>query len=110
MPYKTPELRREHRKAYYRRTREARLAYARQFYEARRRILRDFKNRPCTDCRGWYEPCQMQFDHLDPATKLFCVGNRLDRKLETLLPEIRKCEIVCANCHALRTQRRRNAH
>lgn len=47
----------------------------------------------------------MQFDHRDPETKLFAItsGRAMLKSREKLLAEIAKCDIVCANCHALRT-------
>lgn len=48
----------------------------------------------------------MQFDHTED-NKLFNVskmmGNVSDKRL---LDEIAKCELVCANCHAVRTYSR----
>jgi hypothetical protein len=51
----------------------------------------------------------MQFDHLDSDTKIDNVASMIHdvRPLETILEEIHKCELVCANCHAERTYRRR---
>lgn len=67
-------------------------------------------NTSCTDCHVPYPPYVMQFDHL---------GSDKDRdiamlvaapvSLARLAAEIAKCEVVCANCHAERTHRRRLA-
>ena len=46
----------------------------------------------------------MDFDHRDPSEKSFHIGRRgpyLSRK--RLLAELRKCDVVCANCHRVRT-------
>lgn len=60
---------------------------------------------PCADCGNTYPSCVMDFDHLDD--KKFSIANRKgDVSLKTLLFEISKCEIVCANCHRLRTLKR----
>jgi len=47
----------------------------------------------------------MDFDHRDPRKKLFSIaaGHALLMSREKLIAEIEKCDIVCANCHALRT-------
>jgi len=47
----------------------------------------------------------MDFDHRDPSKKLFSIaaGRALLMSREKLSTEIEKCDIVCANCHALRT-------
>jgi hypothetical protein len=50
----------------------------------------------------------MQFDHRPGTKKLFHIAMFNARKCtrEKLLAEIAKCDLVCANCHAIRTQRR----
>jgi hypothetical protein len=63
--------------------------------------------RPCADCGQTYHPAAMQWDHLPGAEKVasvadLCRKNNRGRVLE----EIAKCELVCANCHAVRTFQR----
>lgn len=61
---------------------------------------------PCTDCKIQYPPCVMQWDHL--RDKEFDISTRVHRYGKArILAEIAKCEIVCANCHAIRTWLRR---
>ena len=62
-----------------------------------------FAIHPCADC-GERDPLVLEFDHL--RDKRFNIGSALPyRNWETILAEIEKCEVVCANCH-----RRRTAH
>jgi hypothetical protein len=57
----------------------------------------------CTDCGGKFEPCALQFDHVpERGPKLFNLGNG-DHSIDAIKAEIAKCDIVCANCHAIRT-------
>lgn len=75
-----------------------------------RRIIVDrLKNRPCVDCAGWFEPCQMDFDHINPSTKIGGIANLLATAtpIEFIYKEIKKCDLVCANCHRLRTKHKR---
>ena len=59
---------------------------------------------PCFDC-GESDPVVLEFDH--QGEKLFTIGQDLrDRNWPSLLDEIAKCEVVCANCHRRRTARR----
>jgi hypothetical protein len=52
----------------------------------------------------------MDFDHRDPDTKRYTVTRMIGRAgTETILAEVAKCDIVCANCHRLRTFDRRMA-
>jgi hypothetical protein len=59
------------------------------------------------DCGGTFPPECMDFDHRPGEKKLFGIGQGLRRKLEALLAEIAKCDLVCANCHRIRTHRLR---
>jgi hypothetical protein len=70
--------------------------------------LRDVRRRPCEDCGQSFAPHVMDFDHRDPSKKLFAVttGSAHLMSREKLISEIDKCDIVCANCHALRTYAR----
>ena len=70
-------------------------------------FLRDLRRIPCADCAGTFEPHQMDFDHRDPTTKSFAVmtGRAMLMSRVRLLEEIAKCDVVCANCHAIRSAR-----
>jgi hypothetical protein len=50
----------------------------------------------------------MDFDHRPGTEKLFQFGGSdlVRHSLETTLAEIAKCDLVCANCHRVRTWRR----
>ncbi len=50
------------------------------------------------------DPCCLEFDHIDPATKKFTIseGIRLAVTLAQLKAEISKCCIRCSNCHKKR--------
>lgn len=56
------------------------------------------------DCGIAYPYYIMQFDHRDRATKLGTI-NFLGRfsTWQQIEEEIKKCDVVCANCHAERT-------
>lgn len=73
----------------------------------RRRLLQQFKSRPCTDCGNSFDPVCMDFDHLPGKTKLFTVSRQVyEAALDDLVDEILKCDLVCSNCHRLRTKYR----
>ena len=59
----------------------------------------------CIDCGYKENPAALQFDHIDPSTKLFRIAAASSKRWEVILAEIMKCEIRCANCHAVKTQR-----
>ena len=70
-----------------------------------REIIDKAKDKPCADCGRRFPPVVMDFDHVDPATKLFNIAACRARSvsLAALLAEMSKCEVVCANCHRIRT-------
>lgn len=70
--------------------------------------LRSLKDgQPCTDCGSVFHPAAMEWDHLPGQTKAMDVSNMVRRfSKESILKEIAKCELVCANCHAVRTYKR----
>lgn len=71
----------------------------------KKNIVNSLKNKPCMDCGNEYNHWQMDFDHRDPSTKIMkiCDMVRKSFTIEAVLYEISKCDLVCANCHRLRT-------
>ena len=64
---------------------------------------------PCADCGQFFLGCQMDFEHVDPSTKELKIGPSLgSASMKRIMDEIAKCEIVCSNCHRLRTWLRAN--
>jgi hypothetical protein len=93
------------------RTPAGRLAYRRKANRKRAEIkaaINALKLKPCMDCGGVFDPVCMDFDHRDPSTKKAGVAWRAAHGLGAALAEIQKCDLVCANCHRLRTHRRRS--
>lgn len=74
--------------------------------QERRAWLHTQKLGPCADCGQSFPPVAMDFDHKPGEIKSFQVGDSMSRSKETLLAEIAKCELVCANCHRVRTNER----
>ncbi len=65
------------------------------------------RGNPCADCGLVFHPCAMDFDHvrgqkIDHVSKLS--ASAISRK--RILDELAKCELVCANCHRVRTYNR----
>lgn len=83
--------------------------YAKNSRTHRRRMrekIRSYKDKPCTDCGVQYPYYVMQFDHLDGDDKLGAIG-RMSWSYVKLEQEVAKCDVVCANCHAVRTWQRK---
>ena len=85
---------------------QARASKQRLRLERTRFLFEYFAAHPCTDC-GEPDPMVLEFDHLDAGTKAFTIGQSIPyRNWPSILEEIEKCEVVCANCHRRRTARR----
>lgn len=63
-------------------------------------IVDFFKTHPCVDC-GETDPVVLEFDHLQD--KEYNVSRLNHGSFETLVNEIAKCEVRCANCHRRKT-------
>lgn len=68
------------------------------------------KAKPCKDCDVQYPVYVMQFDYRPGEKKEFEISRALSSPVSMvrLLAEILKCDVVCANCHAVRTWTRAN--
>lgn len=69
-------------------------------------IIAWYKDQPCTDCKRRYPPYVMDFDHRDGNTKVNNVAGMRGWPLKKLVAEIEKCDVVCSNCHRIRTHLR----
>jgi 5-methylcytosine-specific restriction endonuclease McrA len=62
----------------------------------------------CVDCGFKGHSAALHFDHLPQYEKKFNVGPAIRSKNnKELFEEIAKCEVRCANCHAIKTAQRR---
>ena len=66
-------------------------------------MLSRLKDRPCADCGGRFPPYVMDFDHRDRSTKRGNVSHLGNRRL---VEEAEKCDVICSNCHRVRTYTR----
>ncbi len=59
---------------------------------------------PCMDCGGDFPVYVMHWDHLPGFEKVDEISSMVtSRTREAVLEELKKCELVCANCHVIRT-------
>ena len=61
----------------------------------------------CSECG--YKKCatSLHFDHIDPTTKKNVVSKLVKQSMKQLKNEMRKCRILCANCHGEHTEQQR---
>lgn len=71
------------------------------------KMVEYLRKHPCVDC-GETDPIVLQFDHVR-GSKKNAVGIIVNQGLamSTLITEIEKCEIRCANCHCRKTAKER---
>lgn len=61
----------------------------------------------CVDCGYREHVAALDFDHLPGTEKKFGIAKGVyDFGWATIAAEIAKCEVVCANCHRIRTASR----
>ena len=71
-------------------------------------LIQESKNKPCADCGNSFPYYVMDFDHLkEKEFTISAKAHNYGRK--KLQEEIDKCDVVCSNCHRVRTWERRNA-
>jgi hypothetical protein len=111
-----PSCQAAYRRQHYQANKQCYVERAKRSAAARREAVRGIiqkakEGKSCADCGKAYQAWVLQFDHVDASDKEAAVANMASRgaSVARVLTEIAKCEIVCANCHAERTHRRRIA-
>lgn len=69
--------------------------------------LRALKRDPCMDCGGVFPPEALDFDHRPGEPKINSISQMKDGSISKLTTELLKCDLVCSNCHRIRTAARR---
>ena len=95
-------------KEHYRRNRGDYIARNKRYRQEFLDRINEYKSgKPCADCGGSFHFCAMDFDHLDPTKKVAPIARlRVLGSWTRVLDEIEKCELVCANCHRVRSYNR----
>lgn len=106
MPTSDPEKRKKHNAKYFAKHYAANKDFWRaKHYEKSSRaakFVQDYKaSHPCP-C-GQDHPAALVFHHRDPSTKLFEIATMVNKRhgLKKIEAEIEKCNVMCANCHAI---------
>lgn len=105
MPYKDKTKQREAELEGQRRRWKEKRGYQFEHRMGRRRLIEKSKEVPCADCGKKFPFYVMDFDHRNPDTKSANVSSLVSRgaSLARIQEEIDKCDVVCANCHRIRT-------
>ena len=67
---------------------------------SKKEILIEENGGKCSKCG--YKKCYraLEFHHKDPTKKKFSISNCRGRSLAKLREEVKKCILICSNCHA----------
>lgn len=116
MPYKDLEKKRENhnrymREVWYPQNKSKHIAYQTAIKKRVSAYIRDFKkNSKCADCGflGSTHPDVLDFDHVREI-KNFNISEFRNHtnSFKRIKEEICKCDVVCANCHRIRTASRK---
>jgi len=107
--YSAKEKARAYHREWYHKNKGKRLTINKTYKDKLRMQYKlDKEAQPCMDCNISYPWFVMQYDHLRSklADVSTLVRNASGKKLRE---EIAKCDLVCANCHAIRTYNRRTS-
>lgn len=95
--------------AYYNAHRQETAEYNHEQVVLKRRMIADAKAKPCTDCGREYPHYVMDFDHVPGRGQKVAGVSRMvngSYSVASVEAEIKKCDLVCSNCHRIRTHRR----
>lgn len=86
--------------------------YNSEYYRGRYREIHDrliaYKvENGCKDCGYNAHHAALEFDHLPGYKKVSSPTTLAGRGWNSVLTEIKKCDVVCSNCHSIRTWQRR---
>lgn len=82
--------------------RSRRQSVANEKNRSRKQKVVDHFGGKCHDCSGIFPNCVFQFHHLDPSQKDINPSGAMARNEETMWIELKKCVMLCANCHMIR--------
>ena len=103
------QCKREYDQAYYQKPENKKRHRARTKENQRKFVewYHSLKDGPCVDCQMKFHPVAMQWDHRPDLEKIGDLGTlKLRGNKQLILDEIKKCELVCSNCHSIRTYQR----
>lgn len=100
-----PSCQREYAKENYHQNKERYFKHAKIRDQKLDQVINERKDVPCKDCGVKYPPFVMDFDHINPENKEFSISRmrRSRMAFKKIIAEIEKCDVVCANCHRIRT-------
>ena len=101
MPYKDPEKQKEYLRKHYQANKEKYKKKSKRLRDDRREKLKELKATAICCICGENDPRCLDFHHRNPEEKDFGITRAIRDRVawSTILEEIEKCDLICANCH-----------
>jgi hypothetical protein len=105
MPYKDKEAAAKAKHESYLRNKEKVRKADRERLVRNRDFVKEYKQREdvvCVNCGMERWEC-LDFHHIDPSNKKMAINHLVKGRfrIEVILEEIEKCEVLCSNCHRI---------
>ena len=94
------EFRKAYRKEHYQLNKQDQNAKGLFRIREIKRKLVEFMGGICAHCKNKFPDVAFDFHHLDPSTKEIS-NNLRHRSYESALKEVKKCIMLCSNCHRI---------
>lgn len=96
-----PEKYKEYQRQYRKANSELILERTRKKRKERMDLAISILGGKCHKCENVFDNCQYDFHHVDPSEKDFTVSEGILLGKDRFFNEIKKCILLCANCHRL---------
>ena len=107
MPYKDPEKQKEAQRRSYLNNLDKNKDKNKTYRENVRNYVRAQKESgPCVDCQVSYPYYVMEYDHTSDDKVRTVSWLSSAGTMNQVIEEIKKCDLVCSNCHKIRTWNR----
>lgn len=100
----------EYIKQHYLKRKEYYVSKAKLSNQRKSEWLREIKNLykiACVECGYDKHVEALDFHHKDRETKSFDINQAKSQSKKAIIEELNKCEVLCANCHRIRTYNER---
>jgi len=98
------EKHREYYKEYNQLNKEKKAEYYRELREKNKAICVEYLGGKCVKC-GDTE--RLEFDHIKREGKKYSIGGKVTNNLNNLKEELNKCQLLCYDCHKIKTKSER---
>ena len=75
----------------------------REYHNRQAYLVTTKLERGCALCGFKGHPAALDFDHLDRSAKLVALSKSLSLSRAAFFAEVKKCRVLCANCHRIET-------